>query len=85
MIILIDTSRKMVMDSFKVPGYEGRRVIDISSCTIEWVGTQLTYLAVVSSGSPIVTILVFKHNENKIRLLYTINACPEMPNAEHPE
>jgi hypothetical protein len=45
-------------------------VLDISSATIEWVGTQLTYVAVVARGTPIVQILIFKHNENKLRHLY---------------
>lgn len=73
------------MDSFKVPGYESRRVLDISSCTIEWVGTYLTYIAVVARGTSIINILVFKHNENKLRVLYTINLCPELANPERPE
>ena len=82
---LIDTSRKLVLDKFKVPGLEGRRIISISSSSIEWVGTQLSYVAVVARGSPIVNILVFKHNENKIRRLYSLNLLPELLNPEQPE
>jgi hypothetical protein len=38
-VVLIDTSRKMVLDTYRVPQFDGRRVLDISSATIEWVGT----------------------------------------------
>ena len=82
---LIDTSRKLVLDRFKVPGFDGRRIISISSSSVEWVGTQLTYAAIIARGSPFVNILIFKHNENKIRRLYSLNVLPEMPNPEQPE
>ena len=82
---LIDTSRKLVLDKFKVPGFDGRRIISISSSSVEWVGTQLTYVAVIARGSPFVNILIFKHNENKIRRLYSLNTLPELPNPEQPE
>lgn len=36
---LIDTSRKTVLDKLKVPGFEGRRIVSITSSSIEWVGT----------------------------------------------
>ncbi len=36
-------------------------------------------------GTPIVQILIFKHNENKLKHLYQINTMPELPNPEHPE
>lgn len=83
--MLIDTSRKLVVDTFKVPLFDGRRIIDMSSATIEWVGTQITYVAVAARGSPVVQIVIFKHNENKMRHLYTINTLPELPNFETPE
>lgn len=73
------------MDSFRVPGYDAHRILDMSSATIEWVGTHLTYIAVAARGTSIVNILIFKHNENKLRVLYTINVCPELNNPEHPE
>lgn len=34
----------------------------------------------MARGSPFIEVLVFKHNENKVRLLYTINTCPELEN-----
>ena len=74
-----------MLDRFKVPGFESRRIISIASNSIEWVGTQLTYVVVVARGSPILNILAFKHNENKLRRLYSINLLPDLPNPEQPE
>ena len=82
---LVDTSRKLVLDKFKVPGFESRRIISITSSSIDWVGTQLSYVAVIARGSPIVNILAFKHNENKLRRLYSLNLLPELENPEQPE
>lgn len=39
----------------------------------------------VARGSPIVNILAFKHNENKLRRLYSLNVMPELANPETPE
>lgn len=74
-----------MLDKFKVPGFESRRIISITSSSIEWVGTQLTYVAVVARGSPIVNILAFKHNENRLRRLYSVNLLPDLANPEQPE
>ena len=82
---LVDISRKLVLDRFKVPGFMSRRIISLTSSSIEWVGAQLTYVAVVARGSPIVNILAFKHNENKLRRLYSLNVMPDLPNPETPE
>ena len=57
----------------------------MTSSSIEWVGTQLTYIVVVARGSPIINILAFKHNENKLRRLYSLNLLPDLPNPEQPE
>ena len=38
-VSIVDTTRKIVVDRFKVPQFNGRRIISISSATIEWVGT----------------------------------------------
>ena len=84
-LILVDVSRKLVLDRFQVPNCEGRRIISISSSSLEWVGTQLTYIACCARGSPIINIVIFKHNENKMRQLYTINILPELQNPEKPE
>ena len=82
---LVDISRKLVLDRIKITGFEKRRIISITSSSIEWVGAQLTYAAVVARGSPIVNILAFKHNENKLRRLYSINVMPELANPDAPE
>ena len=84
-VVLIDTAGKRAMDTFQIPSFIGRRIIDISTATIDWVGTQLTYVAVVARGSPIVQVLIFKNSENKLRQLYSINTCPEITNPETPE
>jgi len=38
-ISIVDTTRKIVIDRFKIPQFSGRRIISISSATIDWVGT----------------------------------------------
>ena len=81
----MDTTRKIVVDRFKIPSLNGRRIISIASATIEWVGTQLTYLAVVARGSPQVHILTFKHSDCKLKHSYTLNMVPEIQNLENPE
>lgn len=77
---LVDLPSKKIIDSFQVPECEGRRVESLTSATVEWVGTQLTYVAVVVRGCPVVHIILFKHNENKLRLLHTVNMCPDLAN-----
>jgi hypothetical protein len=47
--------------------------------------TRLTYLTVIARGSPIVKILAFKHNENKIYHLYNLNVCPNLVNPDNLE
>ena len=36
-------------------------------------------------GSPVINILSFKHNENRLRRLYSINLLPNLANPEQPE
>lgn len=84
-VSLIDSSKKNVLDRFEIPEFKNRRILAISTCSVEWVSTQLTYVAVVARGSPVVVVLLFKHHDNKIRQLYTVNVCPDMPNPEAPE
>ena len=84
-LALVDVSRKLVLDRFQVPNCEGRRIISLSSFSLEWVGTQLTYVACCIRGSSLINIIVFKHNENKMRQLYKINMCPNIENPEKPE
>ena len=84
-LTLIDISRKLVQDRFKVPGFEGRRILSLSSCTLEWAGTQLTYVAVCARACPSVKVLAFKHQDCKLRCLYSLNLIPDLANPETPE
>ena len=84
-VSIVDTTRKIVVDRFKIPSLNGRRVLSISSATIDWVGTQLTYVAVVARGSPQVHILTFKHSDCKLKHSYSLNLIPELQNLETPE
>jgi len=59
-----------------------RRIMNISTATLIWLDTKLTYVSVVARGSPFVKILVFKHNENKLYHIYNLNACPSLANPE---
>ena len=79
---LLDISRKIVLDKMEIERYAGRRICCISTASLEWVDTKLIYAAVAARGSPIVTIVVLKHNENKMYQLYTINTCPELDNSD---
>jgi hypothetical protein len=78
----MDVSRKIILDKKALPKYEGRRILDISTACLEWIDTRLIYAAIVARGSPIVSIVCFKHNENKLYHIYSINACPELENPD---
>jgi|LauGreDrversion4_2_1035121.scaffolds.fasta_scaffold29385_2 hypothetical protein len=56
--------------------------MSISTASLIWMETKLTYVAVVARGVPIVKVLAFKHNENKFYHFYNINVCPSLPNPE---
>jgi hypothetical protein len=45
--------------------------------------TKLTYAAITARGSPFVKFLAFKHSENKLYHLYTLNVCPTLANPEN--
>lgn len=64
------------------PKYKSRRIISISTACIEWVDTRLVYAAVLARASPIVSIVIFKNNENKFHHVYSINMLPEQENSE---
>jgi hypothetical protein len=81
-IHLMDVSRKLTLDKIEIDKLVSRRIINISTCTLEWIDTRLTYAAVVARGSPFVSVICFKHNENKMKHLYSINTCPELENGE---
>lgn len=57
-------------------------MINISTCSLVWIDTKLTYVSVVARASPIVKILVFKHNENKLYHIYNINMNPNLANPD---
>ena len=79
---LMDVSRKLTLDKIEIERLASRRVINISTCTLEWLDTRLTYAAIVVRGSPFVSIVCFKHNENKMHHLYSINSVPELENPD---
>jgi hypothetical protein len=56
--------------------------LNISTASILWIDTKLTYVAVVARASSIVRILAFKHNENKLYHLYNLNVCPTLANPD---
>lgn len=59
--------------------------MNVSTCTLEWIDTRITYAAIVARGSPFVEIVVFKHNENKLYRIFSINNCTELENPENLE
>lgn len=78
---MFDAARKLMLDKkslYEVP----RQILNISTATIIWLDTKLTYISVVARGSPYVKILAFKHNVNKLHHLYNINICPSLPNPD---
>ena len=81
-IHLVDVSRKLVLDKMEITRFQGRRIINISTATIEWIDTKLTYVAVVARGSPVVSIVCFKHNENKLYSFYSLNTAPTLENSD---
>jgi len=81
----LDVSRKLVLEKMAIARYAGRRITNIATASLEWVDTRLIYAAVVARGSPIVTIVCFKHNENKFHHLYSINTCPTLENPDNLE
>lgn len=54
----------------------------MSTATIIWMDTKLTYVTVVARANPVVRILAFKHNENKLIHLYNLNMCPTLANPD---
>ena len=69
----------------EIERYSGRRITNIATATVDWVDTKLIFAAIIARGSPVVTIVVFKHNENKMYQLYSINTCPELENTDQLE
>jgi len=81
-IHLMDVSRKIILDKIDIARYKGRRIINISTATLDWIDTKLTYAAVTARGSPVISIVCFKHNENKMHILYSLNSCPTLENGD---
>lgn len=79
---LLDASRKLVLCKKEIEAFKGRRIISLSSATLEWVDTRLVYIAVVARGSPVVSVLGFKLSENKFYHFYSINVAPQFDNAD---
>ena len=47
-----------------------------------WIDTRLTYVALAARANPVVKVLIFKHNENKLYHAYNINMCPSLANPD---
>jgi len=62
--------------------FNGRRILSISTASVVWVDTKLTYIAVIARGSPLVKVLCYKNNENKLILFYSLNMCPLLANPD---
>ena len=84
-IHLFDVSRKLALDKIVLPRYTGRRIQSISTATLEWTDTRLTYTAIIARGSPIISIVCFKQNENKLIHFNSINMCPDLENSDQLE
>lgn len=39
----------------------------------------------MARGSPVISIIGFKHNENKLYSLFSLNTCPSLENADNLE
>lgn len=59
--------------------YKGRRILSMSLATLEWLDSRLIYVAVVARASPIVSVLAFRHSENKLHHVYSVNTCTDIP------
>lgn len=78
---LFDAQRKIMLDKkqlFESP----RQILNISTATLVWLDTKLTYVSIVARASPFVKVLVFKHNENKLYHIYNLNMCPSILNPD---
>ncbi len=81
-ITLFDASRKLTLDRKQVFEGHPRLILSITTSTVVWIDTRLTYAAVVGRASPVIKILVFKDNENKLHHLYNLNVCPTLANPD---
>jgi hypothetical protein len=79
---LFDGGRKLMLDKKALFEAHPRQILNISTASILWIDTKLTYVTVVARASSIVRILAFKHNENKLYHLYNLNVCPTLANPD---
>ena len=80
---MFDASRKLMLDKkslYETPS--PRQILNVSTATLVWLDTKLTYVSVVARANPIVKILIFKHSENKLYHVYNLNTCPTLPNPD---
>ena len=78
---LFDASRKLILDKKQLFD-NSRQILHMSTATLIWMDTKLTYVTVVARANPVVRILAFKHNENKLHHLYNLNMCPTLVNPD---
>lgn len=83
---LLDVSRKLILDktrdlfgstSEEAPE-QPRFIQHIETATIEWSDSKLTYAAVIARCSPVIKFLLFKHSENKLFHLYSLNVAKDI-------
>jgi hypothetical protein len=67
-------------EEYKAPKF----IQHIETSTIEWCDSKLTFASVIARSCPTIEFLCFKHSENKLFHLYTLNFCPPLEN-EDPE
>ena len=67
---LLDVSRKLLLDKIQLFEAPPKRITGLASATIIWAETKLTFVAVLARASPVIKIIGFKHNENKLIQLY---------------
>ncbi|CAI2381989.1 unnamed protein product [Moneuplotes crassus] len=75
LIHLLDTQRKIVPGELEL--FQGNRITNIDSCSIPWLETHLSTIAVISRGSPEIKIVMNKISENKLFHLYTIKGLSQ--------
>lgn len=72
-VSLVDVTKNKVIDSKALESYKGRKIVSLTTCSLEWLEVRLTYVAVVARASPVISIMCFKSNEQKMHHVYSIN------------
>ena len=81
-VTMMDVSKTKIFDTKTVANHAGRRIQSVSTSCLSWLDTKLCYVAVVARASPMINILAFKLNENKLYHLNTINMVPSLSHEE---